>query len=143
MAVHSSITLRLDFSPGQAFSKEVRRAGFGSVHPANDRDGFKMVVSFGRTSFRLTVDSASLALEAATGGFCDDLLVSQIHDRVFSFRVSSKEVGFRLFAKKFYSCPHFKFYYHLWGFGGPNWRRELSLWRRECAGEWKIGRAHV
>ena len=136
MAVHSAISLGLDFSPGMALAREVRRLGLISVHPFKESGHFSMVVSFGRSSFRLDEDSVSLALEAATGGFCNDLKVSAIRDRVFSFTVSSKQVGFLLVARKFYSCPQFKCYYHLWGFGGPNWRRELSIWQHECAGEW-------
>jgi hypothetical protein len=42
-----------------------------------------MVVSFGRTSFRLSEDSVSLALEAIIGGYCGSLKVSLIRDRVF------------------------------------------------------------
>jgi hypothetical protein len=95
-----------------------------------------MVVSFGRSTFRLDEESVSLALEAATGGYCDDLQVSILRDRVFTFSASSKAVGFFLLARKFYSCPQFKCYDHLWSNGGPNWMREFSLWERECAGEW-------
>jgi hypothetical protein len=119
MAVHAAISLGLDFSPGQAFAKEVRRSLHRSVHPSDGSGHFMMVVSFGRSSFRLDKESASLALEAATGGFCGSLNVSLLRDRVFSFTVSSKKVGFMILARKFYSCPHFKCYYHLWGLGGP------------------------
>jgi hypothetical protein len=63
------------------------------------------------------------------------LNVSLLRDRVFSFTVSSKKVGFMILAQKFYSCPHFKCYYHLWGLGGPNWQRELLFWEKECVGE--------
>jgi hypothetical protein len=37
-----------------------------------------------------------LALEAALGGLCDELKVSLIRDRVFSFTFSSKQIGFRI-----------------------------------------------
>ena len=136
MAVHAAISLGLDFSPGQAFAKKVWGALHRPVHPTKDSGHFCMVVSFGRSSFRLDEDNVALALEAAIGGYCNDLLVSGLHDRVFSFTVSSKDVGFMVLAKKYYSCPHFKCYFHLWGFGGPNWTREYVLWQKECAGEW-------
>jgi hypothetical protein len=97
-----------------------------------------MVVSFGRSSFRLDEDNVALALEAATGGFCGELKVSSLSDRVFFFAVSCKVVGFKILARKFYSCPHFKCYFHLWGSGGPNWIREHNFWQRECTGEWII-----
>jgi hypothetical protein len=136
MAVHAAIALGLDFSPGKALALHVWRTLRSHVHPSRESGNFIMVVSFGRSSFRLDEDNVSLALEAATGGFCDDLKVSLIRDRVFSFSVSSKVVGLLLLRRKFYSCPQFKCYYHLWSFGGPNWWREFLLWERECAGEW-------
>ena len=136
MAVHAAISLGLDFSPGHAFARKVWGASHQTVHPTKDSGHFCMVVSFGRSTFRLDEENVALALEAAIGGYCNDLLVSGLHDRVFSFNVSSKDVCFMILAKRFYSCPHFKCYFHLWGFGGPNWAREYILWQKEFAGEW-------
>jgi hypothetical protein len=73
MAVRTSITLGLDFTPGQAFAREVWRSWKLKVHPTSGSGHFTMVVSFGRSSFRLDEESVALALEAATGGFCGDL----------------------------------------------------------------------
>jgi hypothetical protein len=128
MAVSAAISLGLDFSPGHAFAKEIWLLSRRSVHPSSGSGFFTLVASFGRASFHLDEDSVSLALVAAVGGYCDDLRVSFLRDRSYSFRVSSQQVGFMIYARKFYSCPHFKCSFHLWGKGGPNWHREFSQW---------------
>ena len=93
MAVHEAISLGLDFDPGMKLADQVHCLFKRSVHP--DGSGhFIMVVSFVRHSFRLDEDSVSLALESAIGGFCSRLKVSRLQDKVFSFHVSCKDVGF-------------------------------------------------
>jgi hypothetical protein len=52
-AVHDALALGLDFSPGLAFAKRVRHEFFSTVHPSRDSYHFTMVVSFGRSSFKL------------------------------------------------------------------------------------------
>jgi hypothetical protein len=131
-AVHDVLGLGLDFSPGREFAKRIRKEFLSTVHPTRDSFHFTMVVSFGRASFRLTEDNVSLALEAAIGGLCDELKVSVIRDRVFSFTVSSKQIGFRIQDHRSYSCRQFKCFFHLWSRGGPNWMREFNLWQNEC-----------
>jgi hypothetical protein len=37
-----------------------------------------------------------------------------------------------------FSCDKFKCYFHLWGFGGPNWSREFREWQKECQLEWTL-----
>ncbi|KAM0861167.1 hypothetical protein ACQ4PT_046089 [Festuca glaucescens] len=100
MAVRASISLGLDFYPGQAFAREVWRSFRQKVHPFPRSGHFTMVVSFERSSFRLDEESVALALEAAIGGFCGDLKVSVLRDRVFSFTVSSMKVGFLIYDRK-------------------------------------------
>jgi hypothetical protein len=89
-----------------------------------------MVLAFGRATFKLDEDLVGIALEAAIGGFCGQLKVSLLLDRVFSFAVSSKEVGFHILKLKKFSCSHFKCYFYLWGRGGPNWTWEFQRWQR-------------
>jgi hypothetical protein len=55
-----------------------------------------MVVSFGRSTFKFTEDRVSICLEAVLGGLCGEFKVSLISERVFSFRVASKQVGFHI-----------------------------------------------
>src|SRR4051812_1798257 len=100
------------------------------------RGAFTLVVSFSRHDFRLDEYSVAAALESALGGSAIDLWVSYIADKVFSFNVSCKAVGFHIVDTRSYSCPQFKCYFHLWGNGGPNWLREFNIWKKECDAEW-------
>jgi hypothetical protein len=92
--VHDAISLGLDFSPG--------RSGFHTVHPTSETGHFTMVTSFERSTFKLTEDSASMALEAAIGGYCDNLHVSCIK---VSFTVSCKQVCFWILKCHFVLLP--------------------------------------
>jgi hypothetical protein len=96
LIVHNSISLGLDFSHGRNFARDVRSKFSSTVHPSANSGHFMLVVSFGRLSFRLDEESASLALEAALGGYCGEFKVSILSDRVFCFCVADKEVGFHV-----------------------------------------------
>jgi hypothetical protein len=83
-----------------------------------------MVTSFERSTFKLTEDSASMALEAAIGGYCDNLHVSCIK---VSFTVSCKHVGFWILKCHFVLLPAIEMLLSLMvGFGGPNWKNECD-----------------
>jgi hypothetical protein len=137
-AVHSSMAMKLDFSHGYSFADEIKRRFRTTVHPLTKADHFLLAISFGRATFKLNEDSVSLALESCIGGLCDDLCVIQLSDRVFRFLVSTRYVGFLVYAMRSFTCESFKCYFHLWGNGGPNWRREFDLWKSECQEEWTI-----
>ena len=128
----------LDLAPGQEFSEEVRRSCFSMVHPTLDSRNFTMVVAFGRTSLKLTEDSVTVALESITGGICDALKVSILRDRVFSFTVSSKKVGFLLIDRRKFVSPNFICYFYLWNHGGPQWLYEFNLWKKQTKEEWTL-----
>jgi hypothetical protein len=104
-AVFDSLAMGLDFSDGISFAKNVRKRFLSNVHSSRDSENFTLMVSFGRASFRLSEDSVGIALEAAIGGFCGSLKVSALSERVFSFVVSSKEVGFYILNHRYYACP--------------------------------------
>jgi hypothetical protein len=136
MELHASHILDLDVSNG-IFSKEVRSLFQSSVHPFIGSAHFTMAVSFGRASFRLDEDMVSLALEAAIGAHSGDIKVSLICDRVFPFTVAFKAIGFHILKLRSYECFQFKCYFHIWGYGGPNWQHELCEWQKECKEQWK------
>jgi hypothetical protein len=138
ISVYDSISLGLDFSHGMNFAKETRRNFHLDVHPSGDSGHFIMVVSFGRSQFRLSEDNVGLVLESVLGGFCDSFKVSALSERVFSFCVSSKRVGFQILKLRKFVCPKFKCFFHLWGRGGPNWKREFKNWQKECDEEWTL-----
>jgi hypothetical protein len=64
--------------------------------------------------------------------------ISVLRDRVFSFCVASKQIGFHILKLRMYRCSLFKCFFHLWGRGGPNWEREFNLWQSECQSEWTL-----
>jgi hypothetical protein len=93
-SVHSALIMGLDFSHGINFAKDVKIKFGSSVHPSRSSGNFTMVVSFGRSRFKLVEDNVGIALEAAVGGYCGEIKVSLIRDRVFSFCVANKSVDF-------------------------------------------------
>lgn len=119
-------------------AQEIWRSFHCTVHPSDQSGHFTMVVSFARHSFRLDEDNVGLALESAIGGYCSALKVSQLNDRVFSFNVSCKEVGFFILHQKSFVCPQFKCYFNLWGHGGSDSEKEFRLWQSECQEEWTL-----
>ena len=82
---------------------------------------FTLIVSFSRDDFHVDEFSVADALEATIGGSAMDLWVSQIKDKVFSFNVSCKQVGFFITDLRSFARAQFKFYFHIWRIGGPNW----------------------
>jgi hypothetical protein len=136
MSVHASIALGLDFSWGCSFQKKVKNHCGSTVHPLGKSGHFLLAVSFGRAKFKLGCDSVSIALESCIGGLYDDLDVRPLGDRAFHFLVNSKMVGFMVYALRSFDCEAFKCYFHLWGNGGPAWKKEFSLWQKECQEEW-------
>src|SRR4051812_41147012 len=132
MVVYASLQMGMDLAPGLEFYEEVRRTCFSTVHPTKDSGHFTLVVSFVRTSFKLTEDSAAVALESITGGRCDALKVSILRDRVFSFTVSNKKVGFLLTGRRKFVSPQSICYFYLWNYGGPQWQYEFKRWQKQC-----------
>ena len=83
-------------------------------------------------------DPFPLLLKVLLSGHGSALKVSQLHDRVFSFNVSCKEVRFFILHQRSFVCPQFKCFFHLWGHGGPDWVKEFRLWQAECDQEWTL-----
>jgi hypothetical protein len=135
---HAALFKDLDFSHGINFAKVVKNKFHKEVHPSSSSGHFLMVVAFGRATFKLEEDLVGIALEAAISGFCGQLKVSLLQDRVFSFTVSNKEVGFHILKLRKFSCAHFKCFFYLWGRGGPNWTWEFQRWQREMEEEWTL-----
>ena len=129
--VHTSVSLGFDFSLGTRFANAIYREFRTTVHPNSGTDHFIMVVSFGRSRFKLDCDIVGIALQAATGGYCDDLKVACLDNRTFSFNVSCMQVDFQVYKLKSFACKQFECFFYLWGRGGPNWKIEFHLWQKE------------
>src|SRR4051812_4529378 len=135
MAVYATLQMGLDLVLGVEFAEDVRRTCFSLVHLNQHSGHFTMVAAFGRTSFKLTEDSAAVALESITGGRCDALKVSILRDRVFSFTVANKKVGNLLTGRRKFLSPQFICYFYLWNYGGPQWTYEFKLCQKQCKEE--------
>ena len=84
----------LESSLGLATRDNIRDIFSTPVHPCPPSSStFFLVVSFGRTSFRLDLHNVSLALEACLGVDRDLISVELLWDSTFRFSVFSKAVG--------------------------------------------------
>ncbi|KAJ1288605.1 hypothetical protein BS78_02G100600 [Paspalum vaginatum] len=129
----------LDFSAGLEFERRIQEA-FGkpiNVPPLAHHLGFLLVVSFGRSKYRLTEESVGSLLQATIGGSADLFRVLYLSDRVFRFSVSSSQVGFEVYKTIGFSCEFYKLSFHLWGSGGATWIRESLLFDKEESNSWQ------
>ena len=94
-------------------------------------------LAHGRCKFRLDEASASSLLQASLGGTAAHFRVSFLANRTFKFFVSSRRVGFLIADLGSFSCDSFHVTFHLWGNGGPNWRKELRAFEFEEACSWQ------
>jgi len=86
----------LDLQPGLDFQAFIRHK-FGlpiNARAGSERGSFILVVSFGRCKSKLSPLLVGHILQAVLDGRALDFWVSLLQDRVFSFVVSSKQVGF-------------------------------------------------
>ena len=83
-------------------------------------------------------DSVSLILQAWLGGNAKDFDVIHLSGWMFKFSVFCKNVGFMIYMLKSHSCKSFAIFFHLWSGGGPNWRKDHSLWLQEQDAEWHL-----
>jgi hypothetical protein len=130
------LALRLDLTSGDFFRSQVRYKFSTSVCPPPHNHGFSLVISFGRANFPLNIHNVGLAQSACLGDSHDAFRVSHLRDRVFSFQVCSKDIGFMICDLRSYTCKDFNCFFHLWSNGGPNWRREEQIWYMEQDHEW-------
>jgi hypothetical protein len=129
----------LPFNHGVNFAELVAQRFGRSVSPVSSHHSpFHLVASFGRSAVRLNVDSVSMMLQACLGGNAKDYNVFHLSGWMFKFSVSCKDVGFMIYKLKSFSCKPFRIFFHLYGEGGPNWRRDYELWHEEQEAEWHI-----
>jgi hypothetical protein len=75
-------------------------------------------------------------LQSCLGGIAQDFKVSFLSGWMFGFSVSCKQVGFMIYNFKSFACKSFSAFFHLWGGGCPNWRKDNDLWLKEIESEW-------
>jgi len=129
----------LSFAPGESTSAEAARV-LGLPISCNESSplSFALVVAFARCKFRLDLPSVCLILQATIVGNAAHFRASQLSDRTFKFFVSSRQIGFFIVNRRSFSCSLYKLSFHLWGNGGPDWKREYAFFYAEEALSWKF-----
>lgn len=127
----------VSFSQGLSLQRHVWRSFRLPISCSgfNPREFF-LVVSFGRCKFRLCPISVGLILQATIGGVAADFKVLQLDSRVFHFSIASNLVGHFLSKLRSYECRSYKLYFHLWNYGGPNWKFEFRNFLSEEESSW-------
>jgi hypothetical protein len=109
-----------------------------AFQPGFRKREFILVISFGRSSFKLDIHTVGLVLQACFGDPASKFGVSCLRQRVFGFLVDSCAVGIEIYNAGKVSDPIFEFHISLWGNGGPNWIVEERKFYREEELSWKI-----
>jgi hypothetical protein len=89
-----------------------------------------------RSAVRLNIDSVSLILQACFGG--KEYNVTHLSGWMFKFSISCKNVAFMINNLKSHSFKTFLIFFHLWSGGGPNWRKDFTLWQQEQDAKWNL-----
>ncbi|PNT71362.1 hypothetical protein BRADI_2g26637v3 [Brachypodium distachyon] len=97
-----------------------------------------MVASFGRSKFKLTEVSVGNLLNVCLGGKPEEFRVTILKDRTFRFSVTNKAIGFHIAKLSSFECSNFVVYFHLWGFGGPDYMKEYAAWEEEQHQQWPL-----
>lgn len=127
----------LSFAAGLKVQAHVERAfGLPVTFPDLVPSSFTLVAAFGRCKFRLDIASVSTILQATLGGSAAHFRISFLSDRTFKFFVCSRRVGFYVAGLQSFSCQLYAVTFHLWGNGGPNWRKEFALFQLEEERSW-------
>jgi hypothetical protein len=132
--INSSTNLSLNFDKGVCFKKDILNKFGSSVafQPSFRKREFILVISFGRTSFKLDIHTIGLVLQACFGD-----PASRFRERVFRFLVDSHAVGFQIYNAGKVVDPIFEFHISLWGNGGPKWIIEERKFYCEEEESWK------
>jgi hypothetical protein len=85
--VNSSTSLSLNFDKGVSFKKDILNKFGSSVafQPSFRKREFILVISFGRTSFKLDIHTVGLILQACFGDPASKFRVTYLRERVSDF----------------------------------------------------------
>jgi hypothetical protein len=98
-----------DFSPGLAVAAQVRRWFNSQVHFSSSlaTKEFSLVACFSFSSFPLSKESVSIALQCCLGGNASGFRVTKLSDKRFKFSVASNKVGHFIYSLRDRSWPDF------------------------------------
>jgi hypothetical protein len=122
-----------------SFKKDIlNKFGFSvAFQPGFRKREFILVISFGRTSFKLDIHTVGLVLQTCFGDPASKFRVSCLRERAFRFSVDSRAVGFQIYNAGKVVDPNFEFHISFWGNGGPNWIIEERKFYHEEEESWK------
>jgi hypothetical protein len=103
------VMLLWDFSPGLAVAAQVRRRFNSQVHFSSSlaTKEFFLVACFSFSSFPLSKESVSVALQCCLGGDASGFRVTKLSDRRFRSSVASNKVGHFIYSLRDRSWPDF------------------------------------
>jgi hypothetical protein len=135
----------LNLGKGVAFEESIWQK-FG--HPVNFFEGPRrrknfLLVSFGRSRFRLNIHTVGVVLQACFGGLASLFRVKFLRDKTFKFSVASKSVGFSIYNQSKFADSDYEFFINLWGDGGPNWLFEEKRFYKEQIDSWRTVQSKV
>jgi hypothetical protein len=107
----SASSLSLNFDKGVSFKKDILDKFGSSVafQPGFRKREFILVISFGRTSFKLDIHMVGLVLQACFGDPAAKFRVNYLRERTFRFSVDSRAVGFQIYNAGKVVDPIFEF----------------------------------
>jgi hypothetical protein len=128
----------LNFKKGTEFEECIKRKFGYSVNFTNGfmKREFILVISFGRSKFKLDIHTVGIVLQSCFGGSASLFRVRFLRDRTFQFLVASLSVGFQIYNIRKFSENDFEFNINLWGQGGPNWKIEEHKYYIEQDRDW-------
>ncbi|KQJ94347.1 hypothetical protein BRADI_3g10051v3 [Brachypodium distachyon] len=96
-----------------------------------------MAASFGRCEFRLTEESVGNLLNVCLGGSPEEFRICHLRQHTFRFSVTNKHISFHIAGLNSFTCINFVVYFHLWGFGGPDFIKEFAAWEKQEHLKWE------
>jgi hypothetical protein len=128
----------LNFKKGIEFEENIKRKFGYSVNFTNGfmKREFILVISFGRSKFKLDIHTIGIVLQSCFGGSASLFRVRFLRDRTFKFSVASLSVGCQIYNLRKFSENEFEFFISLWGQGGPNWKIEEHKYYLEQDRAW-------
>jgi hypothetical protein len=131
---------RLNFQPGIGVQASIRARCGKPVNyfPIPGLKEFLLVVFVGHFKYCLSETSIGFILQATLDGSAADFRPHRISDRVFSFVVASRKVGFHIYNIQSFSCEQYQIYFNLWNNGGAHWAIEAKKYMQEEEDQWML-----
>jgi hypothetical protein len=85
----------------------------------------------------LSEQSVGFLLQTTIGSVAIDFRPQQLSERVFKFKMNSRNVGFHVYNLRSFTRDQYKVFFHLWGNEGPHWTSEAKKYYQEEDNQWE------